>query len=263
VLGTTVLGIDPITGDPVVTYTPPIDFVGTDSFQYVIVDESGLLDTGTVYVIVEPIIGENILEAIDDVSTTTLNTSVEIPILSNDDIPEGSTNPAITIITDPINEGTVTIETGVEGDSTVTYTPPIGFIGVDTFEYSICVAFEADILCDTAMVIVTIEADINPEDCVPVFAQGFSPNGDEINDVFLIDNADILTACFPQAQPELIIFNRWGDVVYHQMDYNNDKAWNGTWQKTGQDVPVGTYYYIFNLNIPEITPTSGFLEVVR
>lgn len=45
---------------------------------------------------------------------------------------------------------------------------------------------------------------------------------------------------------ELIIFNRWGDIVFQAQPYQND--WGGTNQK-GQHSPDGTYYYIPRLNI--------------
>ncbi|UII24194.1 putative Ig domain-containing protein [Fulvivirga ligni] len=54
-----------------------------------------------------------------------------------------------------------------------------------------------------------------PEQFIP---DGFSPNGDGIQDAFVIQLACGLTA-------QLDIFNRWGDVVYHSETYNND--WEG------------------------------------
>ncbi|MFT6244866.1 MAG: gliding motility-associated-like protein, partial [Crocinitomicaceae bacterium] len=44
----------------------------------------------------------------------------------------------------------------------------------------------------------------------------------------------------------LVVWNRWGDVVYQADNYAND--WNGTCQAPrcigqGEDLPEGTYFY--------------------
>ena len=71
--------------------------------------------------------------------------------------------------------------------------------------------------------------------------QGFSPNGDGKNDTFVIQGVK------PTEKVELIIFNRYGGVVYASEDYKN--TWNGqsnqgvTVVGGGQGLPDGTYYY--------------------
>jgi gliding motility-associated-like protein len=67
--------------------------------------------------------------------------------------------------------------------------------------------------------------------------QGFSPNGDGINDYFVctLNSHDAYT---------LIVFDRSGQVHYRSSDYQND--WNGeanTGLHAGNKVPVGTYFY--------------------
>lgn len=73
--------------------------------------------------------------------------------------------------------------------------------------------------------------------------EGFSPNGDGINDVFVIRG--ILN--FPENT--FVIFNRWGNKVYETSSYKN--TWDG---KTtlglrvgGDELPIGTYFYILDL----------------
>jgi gliding motility-associated-like protein len=61
-----------------------------------------------------------------------------------------------------------------------------------------------------------------------------TPNGDGINDYFLIFNIDMIQPC------KLAIYNRWGDELYSSKDYRND--WDATYQ--GKELPEGTYYYI-------------------
>lgn len=43
---------------------------------------------------------------------------------------------------------------------------------------------------------------------------------------------------------KLIVFNRWGDVVYEAEPYLND--WDGTYK--GESLPAATYYYILYLD---------------
>ena len=77
----------------------------------------------------------------------------------------------------------------------------------------------------------------------------FSPNGDNINEVFTIDNIDN-TECYPTNTVE--IYNRWGVLVYEVKDYNNvDRAFKGYSEgrvtiNKSVALPVGTYYYILN-----------------
>jgi gliding motility-associated-like protein/uncharacterized repeat protein (TIGR01451 family) len=73
--------------------------------------------------------------------------------------------------------------------------------------------------------------------------EGFSPNGDGINDVFVIRG--ILN--FPENT--FVIFNRWGNKVYETSSYKN--TWDG---KTtlglrvgGDELPIGTYFYVLDL----------------
>jgi len=63
----------------------------------------------------------------------------------------------------------------------------------------------------------------------------FSPNGDNINDLFVIENLEAFK------NVSLRIFNRWGRLLYQSDDYEN--TWNG------ENVTDGTYFYV--LFIPD------------
>ncbi|MFV5690371.1 gliding motility-associated C-terminal domain-containing protein, partial [Flavobacterium sp. ZT3R25] len=77
----------------------------------------------------------------------------------------------------------------------------------------------------------------------------FSPNGDEINENFIIDNIDD-TNCYPNNTVE--IYNRWGVLVYETSGYNNtSKVFKGiaegrTTISQSSGLPTGTYFYILN-----------------
>lgn len=77
--------------------------------------------------------------------------------------------------------------------------------------------------------------------------EGFSPNGDGINDIFVIRGLE----AFPNST--LHIFNRWGSVVFETTRYNND--WDG------DNLPAGTYFYI--LKLPNGEEFAGPLTLAR
>jgi len=66
---------------------------------------------------------------------------------------------------------------------------------------------------------------------------GFSPNGDDINDVFVIDGAK------SDEENELSVFDTNGKLVYSQSNYQNN--WDGK-NNDGEPLNDGTYYYIFS-----------------
>ncbi len=89
---------------------------------------------------------------------------------------------------------------------------------------------------------------IETENCIPFIPEGFSPNGDNINDEFEIDN---LLNIYPDF--ELIIYSRYGNIVYQ--GNNNLGFWDGISNKgisfKDQLVPTGVYYYVLHLNDPQ------------
>ena len=109
-----------------IRYTPTGGLTGTDLFQYSIMDPQGGGDTTTVTVQVN-----TPPDAVDDEAMTVLETSVDIDVLDNDTDPE---NDPLTVVSveDPEN-GTVAI---LSNDN-IRYTPDNGFIGTDTFDYTI------------------------------------------------------------------------------------------------------------------------------
>lgn len=77
-----------------------------------------------------------------------------------------------------------------------------------------------------------------------VIYNGVTPNGDGLNDYFIIDNIQL----YPNNSVR--IFNRWGVEVFHTRNYDsNGNVFNGysnaraTLDKSGM-LPTGTYYYI-------------------
>ncbi|MBK9192174.1 MAG: gliding motility-associated C-terminal domain-containing protein [Crocinitomicaceae bacterium] len=81
-----------------------------------------------------------------------------------------------------------------------------------------------------------------------------TPNGDNFNDVFFINNIDNFSNA-------VTIYNRYGQEVFSTTDYNNGtNNWDGT--RNGDNVADGAYYYVI-----EIVSTGdvfkGTVNVVR
>ena len=84
-------------------------------------------------------------------------------------------------------------------------------------------------------------------------ANTITPNGDGDNDTFYIENI----TRYPDNH--LTIFNRWGRVIYETNGYKNQ--WSGT--HNGKEVPLGTYYYVLNLNDEGKQIFKGSVSVLR
>ena len=132
-------------------------------------------------------------------------------------------------------------------DGTFTYTPDNGFLGDDQFIYEICFDCDGEEVCRWAIVTLSIETD---ECIVPTV---ISPNGDGMNDTWEI-------SCVKNnPDNEVVIFNRWGDEVYRAEPYNND--WEGTYNN--EDLPDGTYFYIFKKSANDPDPLKGTVNIYR
>lgn len=99
----------------------------------------------------------------------------------------------------------------------------------------------------TDSVIVEVVPDI-------IIINGFTPNGDGVNDVWELDFA----IYFPDI--EVFVYNRWGEELFRSSGYA--VPWDGRFK--GKDLPVGTYYYIIQLNdIKYPEPFSGPVTIMR
>lgn len=81
----------------------------------------------------------------------------------------------------------------------------------------------------------------------------FTPNGDGINDKWEIKN---LTT-YPNAL--LSIYNRNGQPVFQNR--GGSTAWDGTYN--GSPLPVGTYYYVIDLQEDDLPKPAGWVLIVR
>ncbi len=96
---------------------------------------------------------------------------------------------------------------------------------------------------DSVQVIVKEIPDVKPVDV-------FTPNGDGVNDYFIINDIDAFKPV------NLTIYNRWGDIVYSSLDYKN--GWDGKFD--GKILPEGTYYYLIKTGKKVI---KGTLNIIK
>lgn len=90
---------------------------------------------------------------------------------------------------------------------------------------------------------------IHPGDIV--IYNGVTPNGDGLNDYFLIDNIHL----YPRNTVR--IFNRWGREVFYTENYDSSgNVFRGVAQGKGvinkdEQLPTGTYYYVLEYYVTE------------
>jgi gliding motility-associated-like protein len=82
------------------------------------------------------------------------------------------------------------------------------------------------------------------------FPNVITPNGDGINDIFEIENLPENT--------EVIILNRWGNIVFSDTNYQNN--WDGK-DTSGKNLVEGIYTYKFNTKEGKVG--HGFLHLVK
>ncbi len=199
-------------------------------------------DTVTITVETAPDANNDVLEIGKESRTESIN------LRANDNLTFVS-GYSVTLLNDP--------ELGVVENITptgdLTFRAFTGAAGETTIEYEICNTLCPD-KCDTASLTIFIEFDKEPE-----VANTITPNGDGLNDFFVFDKLEFgKPDQFPDN--ELIIFNRWGDVVYRAKPYLND--WQGQ-NDSGQDLPHGTYYYILRLDISNGDIIRGDITIVK
>ena len=95
-----------------------------------------------------------------------------------------------------------------------------------------------------------------------VIPSAFSPDADGINDLWTIRGG--LNENYPNNK--IVIFNRWGIKVYESKGYQND--WDGTYNNnmsttSSSNLPVGTYFYVLDLNGDGSDVRKGYVYITR
>ncbi|MFN8353014.1 MAG: gliding motility-associated C-terminal domain-containing protein [Spirosomataceae bacterium] len=98
----------------------------------------------------------------------------------------------------------------------------------------------------TDQVIVNVVLDLD----IP---NAFSPNDDGVNDAWLIKGIEQYPDCVVD------IFDRWGSKIFSSQGYQT--PWNG--KRQHESMPMATYYYVINLNVPDRAPVHGTIIIVK
>jgi len=164
----------------------------------------------------------------NDFIETQFNTSTQVNVLTNDTYPSAS------------------VFTVTEYDPTLIEFADIGEVGfldftvIGNFSDTIDVTYEVcDSICSechTAKLFVTNE-DLNALTLTNVI----SPNNDGLNDILRFSTDPVLI------DSKLTIFNRWGNIVHLQEEYDN------SWSAEG--LPGGIYFYVLEVFGLEIKRT--------
>jgi large repetitive protein len=129
------------------TYTPSNNFNGVDSVHYKVCDTEGVCDTATLIITITPVNDKPL--AVDDVTTTTMDSPIGSTVATNDFDIDGNLDPNSFVKIGDVLHGMITINpTG-----SYNYIPTIGFVGKDSVQYQVC---DLSGSCDTAWLVITV-----------------------------------------------------------------------------------------------------------
>ncbi|RAW02394.1 tandem-95 repeat protein, partial [Pseudochryseolinea flava] len=213
------------------TYTPNENFNGKDSVEVRVCDSNPTPACTTTWI---KILVNEVNDApmvINDAISIPINTQAEGNILDNNMDVDGTTlNVSETLEKEPVH-GTISFD---EFGNYV-YTPDKDFVGIEEIVFQVCDSgLPLPGICTADTLTIAVVDENAGEVFIP---EGFSPNGDNNNDTFVIGyrGAEAI---------QLEVFNRWGNLVYKNNNYQND--WRGTAMYgivLGGELPDGTYFY--------------------
>jgi gliding motility-associated-like protein len=92
------------------------------------------------------------------------------------------------------------------------------------------------------------------DDCRIRFFNAFSPNGDQYNDTWIVENIHLDEF----VNNKIEIFNRWGQSIWKGENYDNSSVlWDGK-TSGGNTMPAGTYFFVADFSG---TIHKGFIEL--
>lgn len=86
-------------------------------------------------------------------------------------------------------------------------------------------------------------------------AEGFTPNGDGINDTWVIYNL------VNHPNSTVRVFNKNGVVVFSSTNYQND--WNGNYQGRSEMLPAGSYFYQIDLGSDGTIDEQAWMYITK
>lgn len=89
-----------------------------------------------------------------------------------------------------------------------------------------------------------------------IIPNAFSPNGDNINDLFRVSGQNI-------AQIDVSVRNRWGNEVYHLKTSDLMQGWDGIYNSKPQEIGVYVYYVVVTFTDNSEEFFKGNITLVR
>lgn len=195
-------------------------------------------------------------EADDDgVYTVQQGTSAEPDVLSNDVVPAAA---SVRILKNATQGNAF-----FNSQNLLVYQPGLDASGADTVVYEVCLD-DCPLACDTASVFLLNVRNDDPcvitGDTSNVFTNGLTPNGDGNNDRLVFRVVSVEDCEINYARSEIIIYNRWGDIVFQASPYNND--WEGK-NSDERELPPGVYYFVLRVTLDKVYTQFGSVILIR
>jgi gliding motility-associated-like protein len=211
-------------------YTPDIGSAGLHRINFEICDD-GIPELCEFLSIGINVFAANLAPIAENDSLEVEGNVLVTNILANDSDPDGDSIYINTALLELPDAGI--LEVTETGD--LSFEPYPDFFGDVNFEYVVC-DVRPDQLCSIATVII----EVPPKERVIVAFEAVSPNGDGLNDFWMIK--DIIYF----QNNTVRVFDRWNNLVYEANGYNNDGiSWDGHPNKgpSKKMLPDGTYFY--------------------
>ena len=101
------------------------------------------------------------------------------------------------------------------------------------------------------------DVTISFENCDVIIPTAFTPDGDNVNDTWILDGIDVI---FPKNI--VYIYNRWGNIIYQsQQGKYEANSWDGKYDE--KPMPVGSYYFIIEFNDGQTQNKTGIVSIIK
>jgi|GEM_PF-5306847 len=235
-------GIALLNTDGSIHFIPDYGYVGDDSLEYTIVDTWGEADTAWLQILIFP--GNTAPYANDDNMITYENTSVSMNVLANDSDIDGDNLTVDTVPAQAPSNGTVIIY----ANGGVNYMPNPGFIGTDSFVYTVCDDGTPVAGCSSATVYIQVDAGGTTKRVINPYNVG-NVNNSEASRVSTLESSvypnpanDIVNIHIGTNdignEVEVDIFSPTGQLVWTKRSHEV----KGTITLSVNDYPQGVYF---------------------
>jgi gliding motility-associated-like protein len=228
------IGVVNVSSTGAVSYTPTSNYSGYDKLVVRACSQQNVCLFDTVYITVRPLAQNDYFQTNGNANAAAATGNVTV-----NDAGIGISG-TVTLLNN-VSNGTLQID----ANGSFLYRPTRNFCGLDSFRYQIC---DTNNLCSVATCVFEVT-------CREVTIHtGFSPNGDGINDVWVLPDIE-------GTINTVSVFDRWGRMVKSFTNYDNVNVfWDGT-NSSGAELPSGTYFYSIEVENQKVK--KGWIEITK